>query len=109
MQAYSAGVNLSTGDASFGRVYVAPNLTYRGKIYFEDTNLPGISQDGTMLFNVRAGYVLPNRHTEITLLVRNLLDKKYIIDAGNTGGAFGIPSFIAGAPRFVSLQLSQSF
>jgi outer membrane receptor protein involved in Fe transport len=109
MQAYSAGLNLSTGDASFGRLFVAPNLTYRGKIYFEDTNLAGISQDGTMLFNVRAGYALPNRHTEITLLVRNLLDKKYIIDAGNTGGAFGIPSFIAGAPRFVSLQLSQSF
>jgi outer membrane receptor protein involved in Fe transport len=109
MQAYSAGFNLTTNDASFGRLYVAPNMTYRGKVFFEDTNLPAISQNGTMLFNVRAGYVLPNSRTEVTLLVRNVLDKQYIIDAGNTGGAFGIPSFIAGAPRFVTLQLSHTF
>lgn len=39
----------------------------------------------------------------------NVLDKEYIIDAGNTGDAFGIPTFIAGAPRFFGVQASAKF
>ncbi len=37
---------------------------------------------------------------------RKLFDQSYIIDAGNTGGAFGIPTFIAGPPQFLTLQVS---
>jgi len=36
-------------------------------------------------------------------------DKEFIIDAGNTGGAFGIPTFIAGPPRFIGFQTSVNF
>jgi len=43
------------------------------------------------------------------VIARNLFDQQYIIDAGNTGGAFGIPTFIAGAPQFVTVQLSRRF
>ena len=33
-------------------------------------------------------------------------DKQYLIDAGNTGGSFGIPTFVAGDPRRVGVQAS---
>ena len=57
----------------------------------------------------RAGLRLPDDRTEFTVIARNLFDQQYIIDAGNTGGAFGIPTFIAGAPRFLTVQLSRRF
>ena len=36
-------------------------------------------------------------------------DEEFIIDAGNTGQAFGIPTFIAGPPRFFGVQFSVRF
>ena len=36
---------------------------------------------------------------EVSVFARNLLDKDYLLDAGNTGGAFGIPSYIPAEPR----------
>jgi len=39
----------------------------------------------------------------------NLLDKEYIIDAGNTGGAFGTPTFIAAPPRFYGVEATYKF
>jgi outer membrane receptor protein involved in Fe transport len=106
MHSYSGGVTLSLIDGSAGRLSLSPNVVYRGKVFFEDLNSPDISQEGFALVNLRATYALPDRRTEIVLVGRNLSNKEYIIDAGNTGGAFGIPTFIAGAPRFVTLQVS---
>ena len=109
MHSYSAGINLDATKRRFGQLYMAPNTTYRGKVFFEDTNLPAISEKGQLLFNLRAGLRLPDDRTEFTVIARNLFDQQYIIDAGNTGGAFGIPTFIAGAPRFLTVQLSRRF
>ena len=109
MHSYAAGFNLDSKPSRFGQAYVTPNFTYRGKLYFEDTNLPNISEVGTFLFNVRAGLRLKDNRTEVIALARNLFDQNYIIDAGNTGGAFGLPTFIAGAPRMISLQVSRRF
>ncbi len=109
MHSYSAGINLDATKRRFGQLFVSPNATYRGKVFFEDTNLPAISEKGQLLFNVRGGLRLPDDRTEITVVARNVFDQQYIIDAGNTGGAFGIPTFIAGAPWFVTAQLSRRF
>jgi outer membrane receptor protein involved in Fe transport len=38
--------------------------------------------------------------------VTNLFDQAYIKDAGNTGDAFGIATFIAGEPRFFGVSVS---
>ena len=35
--------------------------------------------------------------------------KRYLLDAGNTGGAFGIPTFIPAEPRFFGMQLTARF
>ena len=31
-------------------------------------------------------------------------EKAYVLDAGNTGGAFGIPTFIRGLPRLFGVE-----
>jgi len=45
----------------------------------------------------------------LTFFVTNALDEEFIIDAGNTGQAFGIPTFIAGPPQFYGVQFSVRF
>jgi outer membrane receptor protein involved in Fe transport len=77
-------------------------------VFFEETNLPNISQGGYGLLNIRTGLTVRKKY-EIGLFMTNLFDKKYIIDAGNTGGAFGIPTFIAGAPQFYGVQMAVKF
>jgi len=41
--------------------------------------------------------------------MNNLLDKKYITDAGNIAGASGTPTFTGGAARFYGVQLKADF
>ena len=43
------------------------------------------------------------------LFVENLFDKEYIKDAGNSGDALGLPTFIAGEPRTYGIQLTARF
>ena len=47
-----------------------------------------------------------NQRFEVALYVNNAFDQQYLIDAGNTGLAFGIPTFIAGPPRLFGVQLT---
>jgi len=57
-------------------------------VFFEEQNQPGIEQAGYGLLNLFAGFELPDRSIQITFYMNNTLGKQYIIDAGNTGGAF---------------------
>ncbi|MCC6245129.1 MAG: TonB-dependent receptor [Gemmatimonadaceae bacterium] len=109
MHSASAGYTFAASPTRYGQLSLSPNATFRSKVFFEDTNLPNIAEEQVLLFNARAEWRMADKRTDITLVVRNLFDQQYIIDAGNTGGAFGIPTFIAGAPRFVTLQISRSF
>ena len=105
---FSAGFNLNQKINNSLKLFFRPTYTYKSKVFFEETNLPKISQDGYGIVNLRTGLNIGKKY-EITLFMNNLLDKKYIIDAGNTGGAFGIPTFIGGAPRFYGVQLKADF
>ena len=60
-----------------------------------------------MLASARLGYSLGNYRAE--LFVENAFDKKYIKDAGNSGDALGLPTFIAGEPRTYGIQLTARF
>lgn len=89
--------------------FISPNFTWKSDVFFEEDNEPGIEQAAYGLLNIRAGLNLLNHRAEIAVYGKNLLDEQYIIDAGNTGGAFGIPTFIAGPPRMVGVQLTGRF
>lgn len=104
----SLGINFSKDLSEKLNIFFRPTYTYKSKVFFEETNLPNISQEGYGLLNWRFGVVL-NQKYEVNFFMNNTFDKKYIIDAGNTGGAFGIPTFIAGPPRFFGGQVSVKF
>jgi outer membrane receptor protein involved in Fe transport len=58
------------------------------------------------LLNLRLTYQPENSPLTFGAFVTNVLEQDYIKDAGNTGDAFGIPTFIAGEPRFVGGSVS---
>ena len=105
---FSIGFNINPKINENLDFFFRPTYTYKSKVFFEETNLPNISQEGYGILNYKVGLTI-NKMYELGFYMNNALDKQYIIDAGNTGGAFGIPTFIAGAPRFFGAQLKVKF
>jgi outer membrane receptor protein involved in Fe transport len=107
-----------THPLSNGReFFLRPNATYQSKVYFEDNNNPvslghdfagQIQQAGYGLVNLRGGVNFGRKWT-LTVSLDNILDKKYIIDAGNTGLTFGIPTLIPGSPRVIGVSVNGRF
>jgi iron complex outermembrane recepter protein len=105
----AAGFTASLPFGNNHRWFATPSVTYRSKIFFEVPNNPAISQEGVTLVNLRAGVALDGDRWEIVAYARNLTDKEYLLDAGNTGGAFGIPTYIPAEPRFYGVQVATRF
>lgn len=87
--------------------------SYRSDIFFEPANAPisglDISQDAISLVNAKIGMTDEVNRWSVSLYVSNLFDNEYLVDAGNTGGSFGNPTFVAGPPRFVGLEFNMAF
>ena len=101
-----------TIDKEFGngvRFFATPSVTYRSQIFFEVPNNPLISQNAVTLVNARAGVSFADERYEIAGFLRNATGKDYLLDAGNTGGAFGVPTFIPAEPRFYGVELTAKF
>lgn len=90
-------------------VYVRPSYTWRSKVYFEDDNNPNYVQAGYGLFNLRAGITLDNGRWDLGVWGSNLGNKKYLIDGGNSGETFGLPTYIPGSPRTFGVSISGKF
>ena len=101
----SVGLDWSIALAGDRSVYVRPSYSWKSQVYFEDDNQPGIEQGSYGLLGLRAGLRFGERW-EIGAWVSNALGEDYLIDAGNTGALFGIPTYIPGAPRFYGLQFT---
>lgn len=106
---YSMGATYDMRFKNSAGLSVTPSWLWRGQHFFEEANQAGVEQAAYALLNLRTTVTLPGGRFQIIGIARNLLNEEYIIDAGNTGGAFGIPTFISGAPRFVSLQVGYGF
>ena len=111
-QTSALGFTYTAALAEAGQFQLTPSYQYKSKHYFDDNNANAggiLSQDGYGLLSFRATYAPAGNRWEITAYVDNLLDEEYIIDAGNTGGAFGIPTFIAGDPRLYGVRGTYRF
>jgi outer membrane receptor protein involved in Fe transport len=91
------------------KFYFTPSFVYKSHHYFEDDNSKGLEQSDYGLVHVQSGVYINPLDLEISLFAYNLLNEKYLVSAGNTGNLFGIPTFVAGTPRTVGLQVKFDF
>jgi iron complex outermembrane receptor protein len=85
-------------------IFATPTATHRSSMFFELPNNPVTSQGAVTLANLRAGVRHPDGKWEVIGFATNLFNQEYVMDAGNTGGAFGIPTFIRGLPRLFGVE-----
>ncbi len=88
--------------------YLRPNYSWRSQVFFEDDNSPGIEQKGYGLLNLNAGVRLAGGW-DLQAYVQNITDEDYLIDAGNTGSQFGIPTYVPGNPRLYGMRVGYTF
>lgn len=101
-----------TLPTSLGEFTFTPTYAYQSKTFFDIFNderdrVQDEFQDGYGLLNARLGFTPAGRdNLRVEVFADNLLDEEFIIDAGNTGDGFGIPTFIAGEPLTYGVVLS---
>lgn len=107
----SVGVDAGYDIDKHTRINFRPSYVYKSKVYFEDDNDPQLTQDGYGLVNVNLGMSRKIKHIiyDLSLYGKNAFNKKYLIDAGNSGNQIGFPTFIAGSPSVFGAQLRLSF
>jgi iron complex outermembrane recepter protein len=105
----AGGFTIDAPIGSSARFFVTPTVTHRSRIFFEVPNNPLISQGPVTLFNARAGVSFADDRFEVAGFIRNATNEDYLLDAGNTGGAFGIPTFIPGEPRFYGVSVTARY
>ena len=78
--------------------------------------LPGLSdrgvdefQDAYGLLNIRLGFETEDAAWRITGFVNNVTDQDYLLDAGNVGDSFTVPTFIRGAGRTAGVEIGAKF
>jgi outer membrane receptor protein involved in Fe transport len=105
----AAGLTYQFGLGKAGFLALSLSASYKSEHFFDDDNTPGLFEDGYALLNSALQYTSSNSKYGVRLNMNNMTDEKYLIDAGNTGQAFGIPTFVPGAPRFMGVQLFYNF
>lgn len=88
------------------QAFFAPSLTHQSKLFFELPNSELISQGPATLVNARAGVTAMDGRIGVTGFGRNIFNERYLLDAGNTGGVFGTPTFIRGLPALYGVELT---
>lgn len=98
-----------------GAIEVLPTYTWQSKMFFDnDNDRPDLQtvargaivadliqdeyQDAFGLLNLRIRYAPTSQNWSVEAFGENILDEKYIKDAGNSGDNLGMPTFIAGRP-----------
>lgn len=103
--------------AASGTVEIQPTYSWQSEVYFDDDNdipalqtnnlVPDLVQDETQdsygLMNLRVRYKPQSQNWALEAFGENILDEEFVKDAGNTGDALGMPTFIAGRPASYGL------
>ncbi|MEJ2405817.1 MAG: phosphoenolpyruvate-utilizing N-terminal domain-containing protein [Candidatus Thiodiazotropha sp.] len=85
-------------DGYLGRVYVSPS--------------PSVVQEYQKAYgvaNVRVGYDAASERWGAYVLGENIFDEEFLIDVGNTGGAFGLSTISRGKPQMVKAGVYVKF
>jgi len=78
--------------------------SYQSEVFFESSNYPGLSQAAYWLTDTNIKLSPKQQKWQVELYADNLFDEEYLIDAGNTGGGLGIPTFVRGSARTAGIR-----
>jgi iron complex outermembrane receptor protein len=104
------GATIAADAGRHGRFELTPVWQYRSGHYFDDDNtrLGGtLYQGGFSRVNLRLAWQSAARNWEVTARADNLLDKNFLIDAGNIGADFGLPTYVRGEPLLLAIDVTR--
>ena len=121
---FAVGADFSTSMKG-GTITLAPLFTWQSKMFFDDNNdrldlqkrTPAAYSDKVVdeyqgafgLLSARLAFTADHDRWSFALVGDNLTDRKFIVDAGNTGDNFGIPTFISGTRRTYRAEFGVKF
>ena len=108
---FSVGFDLNVPTSQNASFYLRPTYSWKSKVYFEESNEPELTQDAYGLLNFTAGYRFqPGKvYYEIGAFGKNVLDEKYVVDAGNSGRQIGFPTYVGGTRSVVGIMFKVGF
>lgn len=114
--AIGATFNFPTDLGTFS---FTPSYSYKSEFFFDDDNdRPDLQANDSVQDEVQGGYGLLDLSIRyetlsgkfiIELFGKNLQDKDYLLDAGNTGDSFGMPTFIPGPDKLVGISFTARY
>ncbi len=84
-------------------------MSYQSEVFFESSNYPGLSQDAYWITDASVMLNRKGSNLKYELYADNLFDEEYLIDAGNTGGGIGIPTYVPGMPMIAGIRVYMDF
>lgn len=129
---FSLAADITVPAGKYGDVSIVPSYVWKSKHFFEDDNgfdyassgnggfvrIPEMYPDGTIvqeyqnaygIANLRVGFDSASERWGAYVLGENLFDEEYLIDVGNTGGAFGLHTIIRGKPQMLKAGVYLKF
>ncbi len=100
--AVTCGGTITLSRPEAGSVFITPVWQSRSEVFFSDDNSLfnySLRQGAYGVLNLRAGWRSHDAKWTIEVGVENCFDEDILVDAGNLGGSFGIPTAVSGSPR----------
>ena len=101
-------------DIGQNKITFLPVYSWKSDVFFNNDNdrFDGIVDERQSSYGVldtKLIFLPKTKKWRFEAHARNVTNKRYLLDAGNVGGIFGIPTFIAAPPRTYGVSVSYSF
>lgn len=108
---FAVGFDLNVPTSKNASIYFRPTYSWKSKVFFEESNEPELTHGAFGLLNFTAGYRMqPGKvYYEISAFGKNVLDEKYVVDAGNSGRQIGFPTYVGGTRSVVGVMFKIGF
>ena len=108
---FAVGFDLNVPTGKKASIYFRPTYSWKSKVFFEENNEPELTQGAFGLLNFTTGYRMqPGKvYYEIGAFGKNVLDEKYVVDAGNSGRQIGFPTYVGGTRSVVGVMFKIGF
>lgn len=103
-----------TYASSFGSFAFSPVYAWKSDLFFDNNNdlndgIQDEMQGSYGVLDLRLTFTDSKGRFNIEFFADNALNKNYLLDAGNVGDTFGIPTFIAAPPATYGVTLGVAF